>query len=123
MPAVTPLRMGESQTQKGDVTVATRRQPFPLAHVVRAQVAFLRRAWEALGRHRRHRAVTARIAAAARSEAPGSRRHVTRRLHRCPWCGTEGAYLFSYEVSYPDDAVLSERWQCVHCGRDHIRKV
>ena len=98
------------------------RRRFSLAHSVRMRVAFVRRAYEALRRHGRHRTVTARIAAAQVQER-GSGRYVTRRLHRCPWCGAEGAYLFSYEVSYPDGAVLSERWQCVHCGEDHTRTV
>lgn len=86
------------------------------------RVAFLRRAFEALGRSRRHREVTARIAAGER-HGPGSAAHVTHRLHRCPWCGTQAAYLFSFEVAYPDGSVLSERWQCAHCGADHARKV
>jgi len=123
MSAVTASRSGESRTQGCDVTVVATRRPFSLVHAVRMRVAFVQRAYEALGRHRRHRVVTARIAAAAEIQGHGSGRYVTRRLHRCPWCGTEGAYLFSYEVSYPDGAVLSERWQCVHCGGDHARKV
>lgn len=122
VPVVTTARTGEARVQRGDVATAETRQRLSLAHVVRMRIAFVRRAYEALGRHRRHRTVTARIAAAQVQER-GSGRYVTRRLHRCPWCGSEAAYLFSYEVSYPDEAVLSERWQCAHCGGDHTRTV
>lgn len=101
--------------------VVSTRLPFSLVRAVRHRVEFLRRVRDAFGRSRRHREVVARIAAAGAPE-PGLAAHVTHRLHRCPWCGAQAAYLFSCEVAHPGGEVLSERWQCAHCGGDHTRK-
>lgn len=102
--------------------VVVTRLPFSPARALRRNVALLRRAFEAFGRSRRHREVAARIAA-ARAPESGSGAHVTHRLHRCPWCGTQMAYLFSFEVAFPEGDTLSEKWRCGHCGGDHTRKV
>lgn len=122
LPGVTASGTGDVGTRQGAAMVVATRLPFSPARALRRKVAFLRRAFEAFGRSRRHREVAARIAA-ARAPVPGSGVHVTHRLHRCPWCGVQMAYLFSCEVAYPDGATLSEKWRCGHCGGDHTRKV
>ena len=113
---------GGPGAQQRVATVTSTRLPFSLTRAVQMRFAFLGRVCEAFGRLRRHREMNARIAA-SEARVPGSDAHVTHRLHRCPWCGTQAAYLFSYEVAYPDKGVLSERWLCAHCGGDHTRKV
>ncbi len=113
---------GDLRARRLVPTVVSTRLRFSLGRAVRVRMAYLRRVFEALGRSRRHREVSARIAA-ARDREPGSSTYVTHRLHRCPWCGTQAAYLFSREVACSDQGVLSERWQCAHCGGDHTRKV
>lgn len=118
---MTPPWTDDSWTQRRAATELSTHLPFSLRRTVRMRLAFVGRAYAALGRSKRHRKVTARIAAAGTQE-PDSGGHVVYRLHRCPWCGAQAAYLFSHEVAYPDGAVLSERWQCAHCGEDHTRK-
>ena len=115
-------RAGDIGTVRRVATIVSTRLPFSPGRALRMRVAFLRRAFEAFGRSRRHREVAARIAA-GRAAEPGSGGHVTHRLHRCPWCGTQMAYLFSCEVAHPDGDTLSEKWRCGHCGGDHTRKV
>lgn len=122
LPDVTASGGSDVRPRQRAATVVATRLPFSLGRVLRMRVAFVRRAIEAFGRSRRYREVAARIAAAQTPE-PGSGVHVTRRLHRCPWCGAQAAYLFSCEVAFPDGVTLSEKWRCGHCGDDHARKV
>ena len=120
--AVTVPGTGDGRTQRRAVTVVSTGLAFSPVRALRTRVAFLQRVYEALARSKRHRNVAARIATNEARE-PGSGVHATHRLHRCPWCGTQAAYLFSCEVGYPDSDVLSERWRCAHCGGDHTRKI
>ena len=113
---------GDVGMRRRAATMVSTTLPFSPMRALRRRVAFLQRAYEALGRSKRHRDVAARIAA-AKALGSGSGAYTTHRLHRCPWCGTQAAYLFSCEVAYPGRDVLSERWRCAHCGGDHTRKV